>query len=89
MISSACREAAAAELVGGALGAHQGAAHRLLGLAVAGELGLELVDAVVEVGPLAPDDLVGVGRALEQMVDIGLAVAEGPHPRPLVAELDR
>ena len=62
--------------------------HRLLGLTVTGELGLELVDAVVEVGSLAPDDLVRVGRALEQMVDVGPPVSERPNARPLVAELD-
>jgi hypothetical protein len=46
------------------------------------------MDAVVEVGALAPDDLVGVSRALEQVVDVASAVSERPPSGPLVAELD-
>ena len=57
------------ELVRGPLGRDERRAQQRLQLAVAGELGLELLDPVGEVGALAPDLLERLGDLLDQAVD--------------------
>ena len=68
-IRSASRFACVLQLVRGPLGRDERRAQQRLELAVAGELRLELLDPVGELGPLAPDALEARCDLLEQLVD--------------------
>ena len=75
-----------AHLVGGALRRHQRVAHRLLGVAQLAQRGLQLVHAVLEVGPVAPDVLECRGRVDHDLVDLRDAIAEEAPLGALVPE---
>ena len=76
------------QLVSRALRGDERRAQQRLELAIALELGLELLDAIRVVGPLAPDRLEALGDLLEQPVDVSAAVAEQASPELDVADLD-
>src|SRR5262249_48621627 len=63
-------------LLGGALGGDQRRPEQALELDVLGEVGIELLDAVAQLGPLTPDQLEAVGDVIEQLVDVPALVAE-------------
>ena len=65
-------------VLGGLLGGDERLAQQVLEILVPHQLAFELLDAVGEVGPLPPDDLVAVGDVVEQGVDGVAVVAEQP-----------
>src|SRR5437016_4128681 len=62
------------------LGRDERGAQERLELAEADEVGLELLDLVGEVGPLAPDVLEAHHDVLEELVDRACAIATEPGP---------
>ena len=78
-----------AHLVGRMLRGDQRVAQSVLGRPHLGQLRLQLVNAVLEVGAVAPDGLVGGGGVDHDLVDLFAAVAEQAAPRPLVFEFYR
>ena len=69
-------------VLGRALGRDERRAQERLELDVAGDLGLELLDAVGELGPLAPDVLEAVGDLLDRLLD-----ARAPVPEEAASQL--
>ena len=77
------------DVLGRLLGGDERLAKQVLEILVPYQLAFELLDAVGEVGPLPPHDLVAVGDVVEQGVDCGAVVAEHPALERNVPELDR
>src|SRR5262249_6957563 len=77
-----------AQLVRRLLRSRQCRAKQRLELAVALEVGLELLDPVGEVGPLAPDGLERVGHLLDRLVDGTTLIAEQAALEADVSELN-
>ena len=71
MIRSASRAAPSLRSPGRPLGRDERRPQEPLGLLVADEIGLELLDLVGEVGAVAPHVLEAVGDVLEQPVGLG------------------
>ena len=67
-------------VLGGSLGRYERRAEQRLELAVFRGVGLELFEAVGEIGALAPDLLEAVGDLVEQLVDGLPAVPTEPRP---------
>ena len=78
-----------AHRVRGPLGGDERLAQHLLELAVVAKLALELLDAVAQVGSLAPDLLERLGDVLELALDTAPAHAERAPREAQVAYLDR
>src|SRR4029077_5394670 len=74
---------------GSLLRGHQGGRQQLLAVLELAESLLDVLDAVGQLAPLAPDLLIAVGDVLEQAVDVTTLVAEQRPPESYVSELNR